>query len=243
MVNPGSDELSGLDLIGVREDVGGGGLRIACRGDAPRQIREILPHRRLVNAPGGPRMGMDVDQAGDDRLPGHVDDARAGGRRAGRRDTREAAVRHDDVTLLDQVVTLHGDDPAASQDDRATGHVAPHPDRHVHARGLVRRQLGERVYTGLAHGVGLSFVACLSESARTESVRALSLASESARDGAYRKKLRPMDQCTVRPSLPQPMKSPPMRVSRCTGNGAAEVSDTLMAGGVAPTSGSVTRYT
>ena len=90
---------------------------------------------------------------------------------------------------------------------------------------------------------GFSFVACLSESARTESVRALSLASESARDGAYRKKLRPMDQCTVRPSLPQPMKSPPMRVSRCTGNGAAEVSDTLMAGGVAPTSGSVTRYT
>src|SRR5207249_1898334 len=90
MVNPGSDELAGLDLIGVREDVGGGCLRIACGGDAPRQIREILPHRRLVNAPGGPRMGMDVDQAGDDRLPGHVDDARASGRRAGRREDRKS---------------------------------------------------------------------------------------------------------------------------------------------------------
>src|SRR5439155_1053887 len=147
MKDPGPDELAGLDLIGVREDVGRRGLRIARGGDAPRQIREILPYRRLVNAPRGPRMGMDVDQAGDDGLPRHVDDARAGGRRTGGRHARDPAVRHDDVALTDQLVTLHGDDPGAPQHHRAAG------------------------------------------------------------------------------------------------NGAAEVSDTLIAGGAAPTSGSVTRYT
>jgi len=88
-----------------------------------------------------------------------------------------------------------------------------------------------------------SLVACLSESARTESARAFSLASESPRAGRYWKKLRPTDQYTLFPSGAQPMKSPPTRVSRCTGNDAAAVSATLIAGGVAPTSGSVTRYT
>src|SRR3989442_14379510 len=73
MIDPGPDELAGLDLIGVREDVGRRGLRIARGGDAPRQIREILPHRRLVDAPRGPRMGVDVDQPRDDGLARHVD--------------------------------------------------------------------------------------------------------------------------------------------------------------------------
>src|SRR6266550_4001182 len=90
---------------------------------------------------------------------------------------------------------------------------------------------------------GFSLVACLSEAARIESARALALASESPRAGLYRKKLRPTDQDTVIPSGAQPMKSPPTRVSRWTGNDAAVVSATLIAGGVAPTTGSVTRYT
>src|SRR5882672_7429858 len=90
---------------------------------------------------------------------------------------------------------------------------------------------------------GFSLVACLGESARIESARAFALASESPRAGLYRKKLRPTDQYAVFPSGAQPMKSPPTRVSRCTGNDAAAVSATLIAGGVAPTSGSVTRYT
>jgi len=167
-------------------------------------------------------------------FPGHVDDAGAGRRRAGGRHTRDAAVRHDDVALVDLLVTLHGDDPAASQHNRATGQVAPHPDRHVHPLGLVGRQLGERVHTGLSHGVGL-FLRRLLERVGADRIGArFDLGERVGEAGAYRKKLRPMDQCTVRPSLPQPMKSPPMRVSRCTGNGAAEVSDTLMAGASRP---------
>ncbi|PYP92963.1 MAG: hypothetical protein DMD34_13250 [Gemmatimonadetes bacterium] len=90
---------------------------------------------------------------------------------------------------------------------------------------------------------GFSLVACFRESARIESVRIFSLASESPRTGMYRKKLRPMDQYAVLPSGAQPMKSPPMRVSRCTGKGAAAVSTTLIVGGVALTRGSATRYT
>src|SRR5205823_5621404 len=134
MKDPGPDELAGLDLIGVREDVGRRALRIARGGDAPRQIRETLPYRPPVNAPRGPR--------GTSRRTRMVTS------------TRSASYAGS----------------LASESTRA-----------------------------LATESGFSFVACLSESARIESARALSFASESPRAGAYRKKLRPMDQCTVRP--------------------------------------------
>ena len=81
----------------------------------------------------------------------------------------------------------------------------------------------------------------LRESARTESAPTLIFSAESAATGSYRKKLRPIDQNTVLPSGAHPMKSPPMRVSRFTGNAAAEGSETLMLGVSPPISGNVTR--
>src|SRR5205814_5438391 len=103
----GPEQLARLALAGVREHAGRGRLRIARGGNAPGEIREILPHLGLVNAPGGPGVRVDVDQARDDRLARHVDDARAGWRRARRGHAPDAGVGHEHVTLLDHLVALH----------------------------------------------------------------------------------------------------------------------------------------
>src|SRR6185503_5811227 len=80
----------------------------------------------------------------------------------------------------------------------------------------------------------------LSESARSESTRALLLSAESATAGSNRKKLRPIDQYAWRPSAVQPVKSPPIIVRRRAGNAADDGSDTLIVGVWPPTWGSVT---
>ncbi len=91
-------------------------------------------------------------------------------------------------------------------------------------------------------GLGRVLSACafLTESARIESLRALSFSAESAAARSQRKNDAPIDHVASFPSALHPMKSPPMRVRRFTGNGAAVGSDTLIDGISPPSSGSVT---
>src|SRR5207302_11203252 len=109
VIDPGAEQLAGLDLVGVGEDVRRGSLRIARGGHAPGEIGEILPDFGFVNPPGGPGVGVDVDQPRDDRLPRHVDDACPGGRGTGCGHASDAVVGHHHVALFDQLVALHRD--------------------------------------------------------------------------------------------------------------------------------------
>ena len=82
-----------------------------------------------------------------------------------------------------------------------------------------------------------------SESARIESVRCLMRSSESATAKSHLRKERPIDQYACRASFVQPMKSPPIIVSRLVGNAADDGSDTLTTGVCPPMNGNVTSYT
>ncbi len=73
VIDARTDQLSSLHLVGVGEHVGGVGLRIAHRGDAVGEIGQILPDLGLVDAEGGPGMGVDVHESGNDGLARGVD--------------------------------------------------------------------------------------------------------------------------------------------------------------------------
>ena len=64
------------DRVLVREHVGRAGLRVARRGDAVREVREIGP-RLLVHALIEPQVSVRIDEARHDGLAGRVDLARA----------------------------------------------------------------------------------------------------------------------------------------------------------------------
>ena len=81
----------------------------------------------------------------------------------------------------------------------------------------------------------------LSESERIESVRCFSLSIESATTGSHFKNERPADQNACFPSFVQPMNSPPIIVSRLTGNAADDGSEMLTTGVCPPIRGNVTR--
>jgi hypothetical protein len=101
------------DEIGIGKDVIGRGLRIPCRGDAVREVREVLPHFGLMNPAGAhicecastkpgisvfPETSMTVAPAGSSALTSHCLDA---------------VSRHDHVATREHLVSLHRDDAAA----------------------------------------------------------------------------------------------------------------------------------
>ncbi len=139
------EDFSGLHEIGVREHVGRRGLGVAGRRHAPREVGEVLPHLRFVDAPGRPRVRVDVDEPRDDGLAGHVDDPRTSRHRAPRADRHDAIVRDDDVAVVDDLVTLHGDDARTTQDHGAARNVPRDADRDIHPLRFVGRLFGQGI--------------------------------------------------------------------------------------------------
>ena len=157
VIDARADELAGLHLIGVGEHVGGGGLRIPGRGHAPGEVREVFPDLGLVDPPRRPRMGVHVDEAGDDRLASDVHHPGAGGHRAAaaRAHARDAIVGDHHIPALDDLIPFHRDDAGAPQHEAAARDVARSADRHVHARRVVGGLFLERIHAGPERGVGL----------------------------------------------------------------------------------------
>ena len=141
-VNARPDHLAVLHAIAVRQKVGGGGLRIACRGGAVCERGEILPRLRVVHVGREPlRVIVRIHHAGHEHLAGHVDNRRAvrNGYTAARAHRHNALVAHHDVGVLDDLLAPHGDGFATAQHHRARGHVALTCDHHAHLAGLVAR--------------------------------------------------------------------------------------------------------
>src|SRR5690606_34119902 len=114
-VDAGSEDLTGLDTIGVREDIGGGGLGVAGRRHTVREVGEVHPDLRVVGPPGGPHMRVGIYVAGDDSLAGDVDYlcALRHGDLAPAPDGGDAVVADHDIRILDDLVAAHGDGACA----------------------------------------------------------------------------------------------------------------------------------
>ena len=164
-----SDQRARFHEIGVGENVGGRRLRIALRGDAVGEVGEQLRHLIAMHAPAEPVVRVNIHVAGENRLPVHIDLActAGNGHRATRPDRCDAIVGDDDITALDHVAALHGDQSRVPQHHRATRLVLRGRDRHVEpsrfvrtnrcARGIAwrasRRRCGARDGIRARHGV------------------------------------------------------------------------------------------
>ena len=150
-----ADHFTRLHAIVVREEVGGGRLRIARGGGAVGELRQILPHLVGVDRRNEPlRVVVCVDETGHDRLPADVDDLRVGRHlhRAARADGDDAIVLHEHVGVLDDLLTLHGDRATAAKHHRAARSVAQRVDDDPLFHRLVARLVLRAV--GLGGRVG-----------------------------------------------------------------------------------------
>src|SRR5262249_33504978 len=136
-VDARADDFARFDQIGVSVNVRRRRLRIARRRHAVGQIGHVLPDLRLMNVARRPHVGVNVNEARNDCLAGHVDHFGAGGEdgltSAGRLDLGDAVIGDDDVALLYHLVAFHRDDSGAGKYDHSFRLRAGRFDRDVEA--------------------------------------------------------------------------------------------------------------
>src|SRR5262249_42797304 len=106
---------------------------------------QVLPDLRLMYVAGRPHVGVNVDEAGDDRLAAHVNHLGAGGEggfaSARRPYLGDAVVGDDDVALLDHLIAAPRDAARARQYDHAFRFGARGFDHDVEALRFVGASL------------------------------------------------------------------------------------------------------